>query len=379
MRLYHNYLFFGGFVYYLILPLIMGYNDLLLETSSMNIFFEKFIDERSLKLYIILCAILFISFYLGSISALAFTKKTKNKNEKLYFVNAKKKCDINLFFLYSLCFINQILILSHRSILFTGYSSEYQVGFLGQVATFNCLYLFLYLYSVEIHGRNTKLLLSLLLENSIVLIGSGSRMFVLIPVVSFIVYLFDKGKIKFGKLFVVSICGIAFFLIVGVLRSNGSIDLSSLLYIGMGEPLFTWISAATFLSNNAEIHLIDYPANFMGTFINLIPSVIFPNKGNYIASINYDFDTPLGACSIITSLYGNFGLLITPWVVYIGGFLLTVLRYSKSVFAQILYYCCCGVIPFLMFRDIQSVNKLVFMGFMFYPAVFIYFRLNKRH
>lgn len=367
MRMYHNYLFLFGFIYYLISPIIVGSLGLLEEFPGMDLFYGNFLNRDSYSKYFLLCFLLFASFYFGSFSALKFRKKIN------YIQPQFPNIDIKLWFIILLFVFNHYYILLNRSILFTGYTLEYSTDFLGKIATFNNVYLFLFMYS-RITRKYRKLLLVLLIENSIILIGMGSRMFVLIPVVAILIYVFENYHIRKNTLYLIFFLCVLFFLGVGVIRDNSFVSLEAFIYIGLAEPLFTWISASTFIDNN-DIKLIGVPLNFIGTFINFIPSILLPNKAEYILPIPYNFETPLGACSIITSLYGNFGLIFTPAIVYIGGFLLTVIRYKRSAFFKTYYYCCCGVIPFLMFRDVQSMNKLIFSVFLIYPAVAIYIRL----
>ena len=374
MKLYHNYLFLFGFFYYLVCPIVVQYFGLLEEFPAMKLFYESTLTGDLLIRYLLMSLCLLITFYAGSYSALFFRR---NKLNKLLILekekNVKSYPSVKIWFLLPIFLINQYLIISHRSILFTGYTFDYPVDFLGKIATLNSLYLFLFLYTRMIPDKKKGLLTFLLIENSLVLIGMGSRMFVLIPVVAFLVYLVDRGKIKIRKLLFVSIICILFFVVVGVFRVGRSEIVSDVfLYIGLSEPLLTWLTASSFVENNPSIHLIDYPENFIGTFLNFIPSFLFPNKADFIPSIPYEYDSPFGATSILTSLYGNFGILIAPLVMFVGGFLLTVIRYKKNIFFQIYYYCCCGIIPFLLFRDMQSANKLLFTGFLLFPAIAIY-------
>lgn len=373
MRLYHNYLFLFGFIYYLVCPIIVQYFHILEDAPAMNLFYQNSLSEEELKRYVLMCFLLFVAFYAGSFGALMFRKKCIVLNDIPISSISTNYPKVKMWLLFPLLLINQYLIFSHRSILFTGYTLDYPVGFLGNIATFNSLYLFLFLYAIVISDCKRNFLKFLLIENSVVLIGLGSRMFVLIPVVAFLIYLLDQKKIKSSRLVAVAGVCIFFFLLVGVFRGGeGAFNSDVFLFIGLGEPLLTWLTVSTFITNNPTIGLLEYPGNFLGTFINFIPSFIFPSKADFIPSIPYVYDSPFGATSIFTSLYGNFGLLVAPLFVFLGGFLLTVIRYRVNIFFQIYYYCCCGIIPFLLFRDMQSANKLLFTGFLLFPAIAIY-------
>lgn len=374
MKLYHNYLFLFGFIYYLICPILVGYGKYLDDFPGMHLFYDCFPDSSRIRDYYYLIFLLFIFFYLGSFSALLFRKSS---NKAINYATSSRGG--NIWMLFTIIIINQYVIYSNRQYLFSGYTTGYQVDFLGKIATMNCLYLFLFLYLKRLNANNLQKIASatLLIENSIVLIGSGSRMFVLIPVVSFLVYQLDTKRIAIRRLFVISSIFIVFFLVVGVVRQGSTITgIEPLVYIGVAEPVFTWIGAGSFMVSNPSIHLIDFPSNFIGTFINFIPTFLFPNKADYIVEVPYLYENPLGASSILVNMYGNFGLLATPVMFFIGGFLLTTIRYKRTLFFQIFYYCCCGVIPFVLFRDLQSTNKLLFTSCLAYPAIILFTRIR---
>lgn len=371
MRLYHNYLFLFGFIYYLIIPVIVGKNGCFENFPGMRLFYENFPNGNLLEDYYIKSSLVLISFYLGSYSALFFRKRKKNN-----CVN--QVVPINKWIFITIAMINQMVVFLNRDVFFTGYTLGYQVDLLGKISTLNCIYLFVFLYlrSTNQKGMLHSLSLFLLIENSILLLSLGSRMYVLIPFIGCFIYMLDRKLIKFKKLLIHFVVIIIAFLAIGLLRQGSNINVEGLVYIGFAEPLFTWISAGSFITQNSSINLIDFPGNFLGTFINFVPTFIFPNKASYIASIPYPFDTPLGASSIIPNLFGNFGLLITPFVIYIGGFLLTFIRYYHTYFFQVYYYCCCSLLPFILFRDMQSVNKLLFTSFLMYPAMIFFLRVN---
>ena len=369
--LYHNWLFLLGFIYYLVCPLIIGHYKALSDFLGMHLFYNNYPNKEEMRLYYLLVSLFFVSFFAGSFSALFFKKASKTTAE--YSISRKKQ--YNLWMLYLVAIINQYIILSNRALLFTGYTLGYHVGFLGEIATLNCTYIFLYLYLREDSSflkKDLFLLKFLLLENSIILLGLGSRMFVLIPFIALLIYLLDNKIVTIKKMVIPILIFIFILLFIGIIRQGSSgLELEALLFIGLAEPVFTWITAGSFVINNQSIELINFPSNFLGTFLNFIPSFIFPNKADYIKAIPYFYESPLGAGNIIVLLYGNFGLLLAPIFTFIGGFLLTVIRYSKTCFFKIYYYCVCGIIPFILFRDMQSFNKLLFTSFLIYPFIVI--------
>lgn len=281
---------------------------------------------------------------------------------------------INSFFL-----IGQYTIISNSNNLFKGYQVDYDTDFMGSIATLNTFFLFFLLYN---KGKEQKdsgsrfielyLILSIL-EFSVVLLGLGSRMYIMVPLISYIIYLIDHQKISFKKLFFRGILIILFLLGVGIWRlgdTNFSID--ALLYIGVAEPVFTWISAESMFSMN-NLPLLAFPSNFLTSFINFIPTILLPDKTDYITQLTILYDSPLGATNILVSLIGNFGLLGSCFALFCLGFLLSFIRIQgTSLFLKTYYYCLCGILPFQLFRDnISIVNKMLFYNFLIFPFIFL--------
>ena len=214
---------------------------------------------------------------------------------------------------------------------------------------------------------------------SIVLLGLGTRMYVIIPIISIFIYLIENKKISLKRLFTISGFVILFILAVGIWRmGDKDISIDALLYIGIAEPSLTWISAISLYDLN-EIPLLLFPKQFLSSYINFLPSTLFPNKSELIASLPLKYDNPLGATSLYTSLIANFGLFGSFLAIFLFGFLLTFIRLRwRTNYGRAYYYCICGIIPFQLFRDsVEIINKELFFTFLILPCLFILFS-NKR-
>ena len=95
--------------------------------------------------------------------------------------------------------------------------------------------------------------------------------------------------------------------------SGFSID--SFLYIGIAEPVFTWISVESMFSSN-ELPLIAMPYNFFFFFFEFCSYSIIPNKAEFIQPITLNYDNPFGATSLLVSLIANFGILGSCFVLF---------------------------------------------------------------
>lgn len=376
---YHNWLFLFGFIYYLVIPVVIGQHGLMADFPGMRLFYEDFPTERKLDNYYKLICIIFISFYLGSYASLYVCRK-QHKFSRVTHHTSPEPSFAGIF-LIALGIINQYVIFKARNFLFTGYLSGYHVETLGKLATLMELYIFMYMYMVKagVLKKWKYPLVLLIIENALILMGLGSRMYVLIPVVGYTILLIDNRLVKTKVLIPVIVGFVVFLLILGILREgNNKFSSEALTYMAFAEPLFTWLSAKSFVVYNSSIKLIEYPANFIGTFVNFIPSFLFPNKADFIPDVPYYYEAPMGATSIVLSMYGNFGLVLTPIVLFCGGWILSRLRYTQSAFFQVYYYCCCSLIPFILFRDLQSTNKLLFTSFLIFPAIILYSTNNSK-
>lgn len=370
--LYHNYLFFFGVLYYLLLPIIVVRLKLLEDYPGMHHVYAYY-DTNYLCLYLFIIVLLIGSFYFGSLIPLKYLRKRKKYDKVSPVVGGRDLLFMSLpFFMYG-----QYVIYGNINNLFQGYSVEYDVLFMGTIATLNTLFLFLFIYnkgkkSVKCRYINIFFALSAI-EFSVVLLGLGSRMYIMIPCIAYILFLLDKNKINIKKMFLWGGLGVFFFLFIGVWRSGKIISLDFLLYIGAAEPVFTWISAASMFSMNS-LPLIAFPSNFITSFYNFIPSVLLPDKNELVSPIALEFDSPLGATNILVSLISNFGILGSCVAIFLLGFLLTFICLNfRTLFGRTYYYCICGVIPFQLFRDaIPIVNKMLFYNLLLFPLILFF-------
>lgn len=366
--IYHIKLFLFGFFYYLIVPVLVVYSKIWEDYPGMQNLYLYFKDKY-MPGYILYVFFVGVFFVLGSFLPLL-------NRRKVGYVKSYKAINSKVFFVVSLPLLLycQYLIYANRGSLFQGYQVEVDAPFVGTIASANIFYLFLFLYNKS--GIYSKVINNILLfvlgELSFVLIGLGSRMYVFVVFISVLLYLLDKKIITIKKLLLWSGMGMLLILMIGVWRIGGDISLEQLIYIGVAEPAFTWISAISMYDLN-ELPLFSIPYNFISSFLNFIPSVLLPNKGELIADISLKFDAPLGATSIILSLISNFGTLGSLFAIFLLGYLMSYIRiHWKTIFGETYYFCICGVIPFQLFRDpFTVVNKAFFSNLLLVPLLFI--------
>lgn len=386
-KLYHNYLFLFGFVYYLILPLIVAVFKILpSDYPGMQLFYNAY-DEEALGKYLLLLFVVFISFYSGSLLPLMQRQKSNIHRCKGNYISSRDLSLFSLpFFIYG-----QVLVFQNIGNLFRGYKVEYDMTFLGSISTLNTLFLFLAIYN---KGKNYEMnkyfslyIYLSIIEFSIVLLGMGSRMYILIPSIAFLIFLLDQKKISWRKCIFWGGSAALIFILIGMWRIGSDVTSDIFLYMGVAEPVFTWISAISMLSEK-NLPLLAFPSNFISSFLNFIPTVLFPNKNNFIYPIDLSYDSPFGATSLLLSLVANFGILGSGVAMFLLGFYFTIVRINfKGLFGQTYYYCICGIIAFQLFRDgISIVNKMFFYNFLILPFLLFliikmlrYFSLRKKH
>lgn len=367
--LYHVRFFLFGFIYYLIIPLWVVSSKILYDAPGME-FLYTYYKAYYVSDYLIIVTCLLFFFLLGAY--LPFSrKKNRHKLTPQTYYGVKKLFGVA----FPIFLISQYVVYQNRSHLFQGYTLEFESQFVGTICTANMLVLFLYLYNKI--GQNNKkynrylkyLLIVLIIE----IFSLGTRMYAMISFVALLTYFHQKKLLNTKKMLIVGLCFFFLILVIGIWRSGDNvIDIDSLVYVAFGEPLFTWISAISMFDMN-KLPLFAFPYEFISSIINFIPTVLFPNKGDFIVPGFLKYDAPLGARSVVYTLISNFGVLGSFMAIFLLGYYLTYVRLNwKSTFGQTYYFCVCGIIPFQFFRDsCLEVNKAFFYNFLILPALLI--------
>lgn len=270
----------------------------------------------------------------------------------------------------------QYVIITNRSQLFQGYMFEDEERtFQGPLTTICMVFLFLYLYlkNTDCQKYVKKFILLALIELTIALLSFGSRMYVMVTFIAILLFLIDNKKISIRKSFIwVSV--IVFLAVAFGIWRKGSNDISidSLVFVGIMEPAYTWISAISMYDMN-ELPWLSIPYDFFMTIVNFIPSIILPEKNEWLVPELLKYDAPLGATSVFYSLISNFGILGSFIATFFLGYYLTYVRlYWRTIFGNTYYYCICGVIPFQLFRDpVVTVNKMFFFNVLILPLILL--------
>lgn len=364
----HRHLFLVGCAYYLFLPLWLGYGGAFDSVNFLDIL-SRYFDPHSAwwSHLVAFCIAAPLMYLLGS----AWTPLRVSHSDVSERVMPRGGGWI-LLLVYGL--LLAVFAFQARSLLFTGYLESVDVSLLGPLATLQMLVLFQYLYERSANRRVASAFGWLLLLNSCVLLSMGGRLYVLSALIAIYFRWWNWGarsvKQQFRSLALL-LCVPILLVVVGMWRV-GATDTSLVGFYLVAEPVYTSISSFTFFSGGGW-SLMDVPNEFVAAFVNIVPSIFWPDKIdwlNAIASTKQNFEAPFGAVSIIVSSVGNFGY-VGAFLFFFGvGFYMSVVGRTRGNPARIAYYCyLVGMLPFLFFRDPFQVQvKLVLTGFLLYYA-----------
>lgn len=379
----HIDFFLFGVLYYFFVPgvvynsaLFMGAPGIMEWTSFSRTFFVEYQLD-----FIFLVFLWVASFMFGCLIVSLARNLYPARRAAMSSGQSDKLFSCALIIILYLIFIYYFYI--GREVLLSGYSN-YDKKILGGLAA---LSLVTYSVFLNLRGRAFGFLkssvLSLLLVLFLVLLFSGSRMYVLVPVTGFIalgLLRFRQIKVRVSILIFVVLIGMVFSLF-GILRS-ATLTLGDALYIFVAEPIFSSYSFISFWLYN-DFLLFEFPWSFLSSFLNLVPSLVWPGKEAYIYDLSvqgYYVYAPLGAESIFASLVANFGVIGSALVLsVIGGFLQFLYFYRGNGFFLASYTGFLSLIPFMFFRDPFSIflKSLVLVSFLV-PFLFLCFEFFSR-
>jgi len=353
----HILLFSIGFWYYLIFPIIVGetipeIGGVLWESLYKNI------SDSKLTFYVILLFGLYFVFMLSNMLPISsqsekyyvFSKWTLYKWQIISFV----------YFLY--------MAYKAKSDLFKGYTENN--GKTNYVGTMSALLLMIFsvyfIYSLKSQKKNfyksfINPLLVVYLISSIVLLGFGGRLYIVTSFVSLIVFMSTFYKpLHYWKAAVITALGFLGIGIIGIWRIGMSFSILNGLQLISLESVFTSFSLVHFL-DNYQIPIIKFPYPLLSSFINLIPTVLLPDKASMmigLQDVGYEVFNPLGAVNAFMSFMCNFGYIGTCCFIAIMTVLLRYLKANKSDLSQIIYSCISANLAFTFFRDPFSASLI---------------------
>lgn len=360
-----------GFFYYLISPYI-AFNYF--EDFSVVKTAEKFIPSSYFDMrYLLDCLIILLSWMLGYYMVGKIKPKIRMIDRFSNFESAP--IILGFVFLFFLFFL-LISSLAKGLVFFSGYAT-YDTAILGQLSTL--LFMSAWFINYFQKKRITYFFISIFLITSTILIGFGARMFVVLAIITLTLgYLSINRRKLFSPLLIFIALGFFIFIVwIGVWRSGMELSTDALMFIFFAEPLFTSTSGAIYIDNMNGRPLLSFPIEILASFINFIPTVIFPEKLELIKLLTYDEAkaSPFGASSIIVNIYSNFGILYPVYFFLIGlfyGYLKKLAKFSR--FYKAVYFSLLPLLMFHFFREgFITVIKVIFFNGFILPLVIVMF------
>ena len=348
---FDDILFFSiGFMYYWIIP----YYYFFINTNIGELFipitkYAYGIDEKKKIIFLIFCYSIFFLYVFISNCVKDRIKLKPVKFDRsiiLYDIYTLPFVCLSLWYLYRL-----------RSSFMMGYSIDYEIHERGPLTLLSLIILSIALIKTNETKSFKNWQMALYWFMALFVLTLGSRLqFVSSLITVLAMYYTNKKKLRRINILFVAFLGILIFSSIGLLRQGNNININGIIFVFFAEPFFTSYSLFSFLQMN-DLPWINIPYSLMVDFINLMPTMLLPNKAELIKAAyisKYEFVSPLGAKNVFVSLMENFGILGSLLFISILAFFIGVL-YKKL---KCSYYIVIGVLCFSFFRNPFS-NSIV--------------------
>jgi len=356
---FDDILFFtAGFIYYMIIP----YFYFFINKESISEGFKgitKFTDISEEKKCMFLVYI-YMFYFLYVLISKYVKKRIKVKAIEfnwpflVYDIITIPICLMAFYYLYRL-----------RSSFMGGYKVDYNKSERGPLVT---LSLFIFIMAIIkvitiIKMKKTKNIINwqmiIYWFIAFFILTIGTRLYFLATLITvFAIYFTYYKNINTIKFFVAIVLMAIIFSIFGIVRQGKDISIDFIVFIFLGEPLYTSYSLFSLLKLN-ELPWFNFPVNIFVDLINLVPTIILPNKMEIMKSlyIKYDYIAPLGAVNVFVNLMENFGIIGSFFFIIIFAFFVALL--SKMM--PYSYYIILGLLCFSFFREPFSVSIIKYL------------------
>jgi hypothetical protein len=371
----HRLLFLFGYIFYLFTPYFLGTGRIFEGYPGIDLYQSYFqlLPANRLQTYLLVTLSWLPAFFLGHYFYELFFARpasllkypTSPVSQSMWVVSI-------LLFLLLIVFT----YLARNSIL--GNYANYDVGARGKMSTLLIIFNFFMMYLLIGEKAKPILIMSGTVITAAILLFMGGRMYVFQTFIIMLVYKtsFSSQRWTVPKIILFSGLGMLVGSAFGLWRMGSALGFESASYSFFAEPAFTWFSTITFLSNN-EIPLFNWPANFLSSFVNLVPNTLVSLRPYLVSleSMAAGYKNPLGADSVWSTIVINFGSIGSVIFIFITGFFLNFLRDNsyRSRFGAVYYIMVCGMLPFQFFRDgFFILNKQLFFNFLIFPASILF-------
>jgi hypothetical protein len=371
----HRILFFFGYVFYLFIPYLVGVTNAFSGYPGMELYqgFFRLIPKGKLLQYMLVTLSWLPAFYLGHLSFKLFVRHKRSL--QLFPANPTTRAVSYVGLLLLLVLV--VFAYLGRASLLGGYGS-YDVAARGKMSTLLVIFNFFLLYQLLSAQKPSFFLVTGTMLTAMLLLSMGGRMYVMQTFLIYLIYKtsFAARRWQLSRIALVLLAGFLVGSFMGLWRMNTSFKWDRAAYSLLAEPVFTWFSTSTYLISN-DIPVVSIPWNFLTSFLNLIPNTIISLKPYLVStgSMVKNYQNPLGADSVWSTVVINFGSAGSFLFIFITGFMLNLLRHfsERSRFWAVYYICVCGMLPFQFFRDgFYIIHKQLYFNFLLFPAIILF-------
>lgn len=383
----------AGYLFYVLLPLFLLESGVQFQDSVYQRLRDHYmcIPVKNKLYYIFVSFVWLAAFFMG-----CRCKKIRIVSSR-YLLDAERASRSYRYlqkgiFLAVLLF-ELLLLYRGRSQLFTGYAGDITVSLRGTL--YAGLIILFSLLLLNYFARNERGIKAVLKNKwgifyiilALLVLTTGGRLYVVSNLVALMIavtYLDGKGipLQKLAGFFAAALLAVGFigsWRLSGVFGTEGVADISfeSIFYNILQEPLYTNFSIITYLAGSNVLRLFSFPKVFFSSWINMVPSIVMPDKANYILTIadrEASVSTPLGALHYFTTFNIDFGFLFAALFFFALGYWLS--RLERKCGENAALYCTVYVLAssnlmFTLYRDPVSVSviKNIFEFSIMVPAI----------
>jgi hypothetical protein len=381
----HLLTFSFGFVLYGLLPIAVGLASLDVPFPGANDFYKVFADvpPKTLYGYLACCTSGYLAFVGGSAVSWYLVRPPKGGRSLVF--------DRRLLYggLIATLVGVIVLVVRLRDQLFTGYATleGFGGGLRGSLVASSLVLLSLAL--LEGASRQYRLGLAFRLRHLVrtpffavytlvmlLVLSLGSRLYLVSSVLIVMSYLSCyvhrvRGRHIGGLLLGTGLVAA----LVGLWRVVGA-SMAAAAYGLLAEPLLVSLSLLDFLAAGTW-PLLQWPWLLLYDGINLLPTLLFPDKERWLLSpeaVGYTLYSPYGAMHMAVSALINFGVMGTlVWLFMLGFGMQSLRTRSAGPLSRTIYAMLTGWLAFTFFRDpfFVSLVKSMFQYSILVPVVMV--------
>jgi len=359
----HFATFTFGYLFYWILPIVVGASRIFRMTPAMNPFYDLFdqVPPSSLCIYLTISLCCYLFFLFGHLSTRGLRCRALERYASIHF-------DRRLLVLYLLLGSALCTLLAYqlRDQLFKGYrvlEEQWRDPLRGTFAgASNFLVCVALIYSVNLEAdlghvitfwqRYVNPYMVAVLLTLVANLSLGERYYVMTTAVMLVTYRsVFVARLRLYTALLLFAVGLTAAGLAGLVRQDININLFGIM---CADPLFTSFSLMFFL-RELTFSVLRFPTLLLGDLIFLVPTVLLPNKFELIPSVTdagIPLFNPVGAEHSFLPFMANFGVVGTLGAFFLLGCGVNLIKSGTRVpLLKVIYIFLCAQLAFTIWRD----------------------------